>query len=131
MNTQTALPVKVDFDAIARKKSFGDSIELCAEFAGYELDKTLQLKIDVDKGQFSRWKSGGEGVMWPKLNTVMDVCGNDAPVFWMLHRRGWDLASLRRHESETERELRLTREQLAAEKNKVRILTDAMNGRAA
>ena len=40
--------------------------------------------------------------------------GNDAPVLWMLHDRGYDLNSIRRRESETERENRLLREEVAA-----------------
>lgn len=48
----------------------------------------------------------------------------------MLHQRGWDLSSLRRRETETERELRMTREALEAERMKVRVLTDALNGRS-
>lgn len=44
----------------------------------------------------------------------MDLCGNDAPVMWMLHQRGYDLHSLRKLESETERENRQLREENAA-----------------
>jgi hypothetical protein len=46
----------------------------------------------------------------------MDFCGNDAPLLWMLHARGYDLASLRKRESETEKELRIAREELAKER---------------
>ena len=44
----------------------------------------------------------------------MDTCGNDAPLLWMLQRRGYDLYSLRKRETETERENRLLREEVAA-----------------
>ena len=52
--------------------------------------------------------------MWPKLSTLMDRCGNDAPLLWMNHARGWDLQAMRRMESETERQNRLLREENAA-----------------
>lgn len=44
----------------------------------------------------------------------MDACGNDAPVLWMLHQRAYDLSSLRRTETETERQNRMLREENAA-----------------
>ena len=111
---QISLPSDVRPDEVARKQSLGAAIELCAEIGGYSLDKTLQQELGVDKAQFSRWQSGTEGVLWPKFELLMDKCGNDAPVLWMAHRRGWDLNSLRRRESETERENRMLREEVAA-----------------
>jgi len=111
---QLAIPNDVRPDEVARKQSLGSAIELCAELGGYALDKSLQQELGVDKAQFSRWQSGTEGVVWPKFVQLMDRCGNDAPVLWMLHQRGYDLHSLRRRESETERENRLLREEVAA-----------------
>lgn len=92
----------------------GGAIELCAELGGFALDKTLQQELKVDKAQFSRWQSGTEGVSWPKFVELMDKCGNDAPVLWMLHQRGYDLNSVRRLETSTERENRLLREEVQA-----------------
>ena len=111
MSTQLAIPVKVRPEEVAREKSLGGAISLCAKIGGHDFDKTLQLALGVDKGQFSRWQNGEEGIKWPKLVTLMDVCGNDAPLLWMLHDRGWDLNSIRRRETETERENRTLREE--------------------
>lgn len=131
MSNQFGLPCAVDFDAIKRKKTLGGAIEACAEFAGFELDKTLSTELHVDKAQFSRWHNGSEGIVWPKFTTLMDACGNDAPVLWMMHQRGWELESFRKTESTTERELRLEKEKnqqlLAANK----VLVDALHGRTA
>ena len=107
---QVALPVEIRPEEVCRKKTLGHSIELCAEAAGYELDKTLQSELGVDKAQFSRWLSGQEGIIWPKLEKLMDFCGNDAPLFWMLHQRGYDLHSIRKRETETEKRARLAEE---------------------
>jgi len=101
-------------DEIAREKTLGNAIELCAKLAGFALDKELQQQLGADKAQFSRWQSGAEGIVWPKFARLMDVCGNDAPLLWMLHERGYDLHSLRKRESETERQNRLLREENAA-----------------
>lgn len=114
MNSQIAIPVSVRPEEISRKQSLGGAIELCAEIAGFDLDKQLTAKLKFDKAQFSRWTSGQEGIMWPKLERLMDECGNDAPILWMLQRRGYDLHSVRKTETETERENRLLREENAA-----------------
>jgi plasmid maintenance system antidote protein VapI len=114
MSGQIGIPVEVSITDVKRKQSLGKAIELCAETAGLELDKDLSLSIGVDKAQFSRWLSGTEGILWPKLARIMDYCGNDAPVLWMLHQRKYDLHSLRRCETETERENRLLREEVVA-----------------
>lgn len=111
---QVAIPVEIRPEEIARKQSLGDAIQFCAELAGYTLDKELQQRLDVDKAQFSRWHSGAEGIVWPKFVRLMDACGNDAPVQWMLHQRGYDLHSLRKLESETEKQNRMLREENAA-----------------
>lgn len=131
MTNQLSLPTQPAPEEVARKSSLGAAIELCAELAGHGLDKTLQQELGVDKAQFSRWQSGTEGIVWPKFERLMDVCGNDTPLLWMLHRRGYDLHSVRKKESDTERKLRLAEEALAAERAKVRVLTDAINGRVA
>jgi len=116
MPNQISLPQRISAEEIAREKSLGGAIEYCAKVAGYALDKALQSELGVDKAQFSRWQSGTEGIVWPKLEKLMDTCGNDAPLLWMLQQRGWDLASLRKTESETARLLRETQEKLNAER---------------
>lgn len=114
MISQVAIPVSVPVEEVARKKSLGSAIELCAELAGFGLDKTLQQELEVDKAQFSRWQSGTEGISWPKFERLMDLCGNDAPLLWMLHQRGYDLNSVRKTETEIEKQNRMLREENAA-----------------
>lgn len=111
---QVALPVEVRPEEVCRKQSLGAAIELCAELAGFALDKELQHALGVDKAQFSRWMAGTEGIVWPKFTKLMDACGNDAPLLWMLQQRGYDLHSIRRLETETEKQNRLLREENAA-----------------
>lgn len=131
MPDQMSLPVDLRPEEVARKKSLGGAIELCAEAAGYELDKTLQLALDVDKAQFSRWLSGTEGIIWPKLVQLMDKCGNDAPVLWMAYQRGYDLNAMRKRESEMEKQLREERELRKAVEEKLNYLESLHMGRSA
>lgn len=110
---QIGIPVAVAPAEVMRKSTLGGALDLCLELAGIE-PKRLQADLRLDKAQFSRWQSGQEGVNWPKLAAVMDHCGNDAPLLWMVHARGWDLHAMRKVESELERQNRLLREENTA-----------------
>lgn len=114
MSSQIALPTPLRPEEVVRERTLGGAIELCAKAAGFDLDKQLQQALGVDKAQFSRWQSGQEGIKWDRLAALMDYCGNDAPLLWMLHARGYDLHSIRRVETEVERENRSLREENAA-----------------
>lgn len=107
---QFGIPVEVTPQEITRESSLGGAIGLCAKAAGLE-PKQLQANLKLDKAQWSRWESGGEGVVWPKLAAVMDHCGNDAPLLWMIHARGYDLHSLRKRETELAKQLREAQEE--------------------
>ncbi|WP_310626692.1 hypothetical protein [Limnohabitans sp.] len=107
---QIGIPISVSPAEVIRKTSLGAALDLCLELGGFE-PKQVQHDLKLDKAQFSRWQSGQEGVNWPKLTAVMDFCGNDAPLLWMCHQRGWDLNSIRKVESEIERQNRLLREE--------------------
>ncbi|WP_157443340.1 hypothetical protein [Curvibacter lanceolatus] len=76
------------------------------------MPKEVQDALKADRSQFSRWTDDKEGITWSKLSALMDVCGNDAPLLWMLNARGYDLTSLRKRETETQRELREAREEI-------------------
>jgi hypothetical protein len=115
----TLISPEVPLDEVVRKQSLGKALEYCAELAGYGYDKQLEAALNkrgchVDKTQLSRWQQGSEGIKWEKLTALMDVCGNDAPLYWMLHTRGFDVHSIRMTETATQRELRLAREENAA-----------------
>lgn len=132
---QLGFPSDVTVQEVAREKTFGGSIALCAKAAGLEPKqvtdavKTSEGKA-VDKAAWSRWVNDNEGVEWPKLKKIMDKCGNDAPLFWMLLDRGYDPGSLRRPESETEKALRLALEAQHRAEEKCRLLLEAIGGAA-
>lgn len=111
--TQLGFPSDVTPQEVQREHSLGGAISLCAKVAGL-VPKQVQDAVKSDKAQYSRWVENKEGVHWAKLVALMDACGNDAPLLWMLHARGYDMGSLRRRESETEKLLRESREENAA-----------------
>jgi hypothetical protein len=118
---QIGFPSDVTAQEIAREKTMGGAIALCAKAAGLEPKqvtdavRTSEGKA-VDKAAWSRWVNDAEGIEWTKLVQIMDKCGNDSPLLWMLHARGYDLHSLRRQETETEKECRVLREELQRER---------------
>lgn len=119
MTQPTLITVEVPLSEVVRKPSLGKAIEYCAELAGYSYDKELEKALNergvkVDNTQLTRWRQGAEGIKWEKFCGLMDVCGNDAPMLWMLHARGYDVSSVRRVETAVERENRLLREENAA-----------------
>ena len=108
---QLGFPTEISVQELSRKKTLGSAISLCAEAAGFE-PKQVQDSLKTDKAQFSRWTDDKEGIVWAKFAALMDLCGNDAPLLWMLAQRGYDLESLRKLETETERKLRLAEERI-------------------
>jgi hypothetical protein len=126
--TQLAIPVDIRPSEIARERSLGDAISLCVKAGGKE-PKELQIEFKWDKGQWSRWESGDEGIKWQKLVQIMDFCGNDAPLLWMLHARGYELTSVKKRETEWERRARIAEERALKAEEKVRLLSEVMSGR--
>ena len=99
---QIGIPIEVRPEEVARKRSFGQAIILCCELGGME-PKEVAIELNADKAQVSRWQNDQEGITWSRLNSLMDLCGNDAPLLWALDQRGYDITSLRKKQSETER----------------------------
>lgn len=122
-------PVAVDLQEIQRQPSWSAALSLCANKSGLQ-DKLIAADVGVDNAVWSRFKTGQNAPSGEQLDKLMSRCGNEAPLFWLLLRRGYDPRSLRKLESETQRQLREAREALDTERMKVRVLTEALHGRA-
>lgn len=123
-------PASVDVGLVVRQPSLLGAIKLCISLGGFASDKQVYMPLDIDAGHWSRILRGEAHFPVDKLPALMDLCGNEAPLLWLLHARGYEAGSVRRRESETERQLREAREALERERMKVRVLTDALHGRA-
>lgn len=110
--------VPVDVSLIARQPTMTKALQLCQTLSGKD-DAQFYGKGGIvnDQAQWSRIM-GPSNHCFPhdKLNLFMDIAGNEAPLLWLLHSRGYELASLHLRETETERELRLTKEALDKER---------------
>lgn len=92
------------------------------------LDKSVAIDADLDSATLSRAKVGQARLSETDLHAFMDATGSEAPLIAMMLRRGYDPRCLRKLETEQEHVARLLREELEAERVKVRVLTEALRG---
>lgn len=121
----------IDVAIVTAQPTFLAAIKLCVSVAGFESDKQVYSALGIDASHWTRILRGDAHFPVDKLTELMDLCGNEAPLIWLTHNRGYDPASLRKRETETERSLREAHEALDAERLKVRVLTEALHGRTA
>ncbi len=122
-------PQEVDHASIIRQPSMTKAIVLCVDVAGFVNDKDLCRSIDLDPAVWARIKSGQANFPHDRLSELMDEAGNEVPLMWLLHKRGYDLHSLRKRESETEAQLRAEREARLKAEEKLAYLESLHTGR--
>ena len=122
-------PQEVDHAAIVRQPSMTKAIVLCVDIAGFVNDKDLCRSIDLDPAVWARIKSGQANFPHDRLAELMDEAGNEVPLMWLLYKRGYDLHSLRKRESETEQQLRIEREARMEDEKKLAYAESILKGR--
>ena len=108
-----AHPVAVDLDEIKRQQTGHAAVALCATKSG-KLDKVIAHDLGIQEAVWSRCKTGQNSLSLEHLDDLMTVCGNEAPLLWLLMARNYDPHSLRMFESATEKDNRLLREEVTA-----------------
>lgn len=103
------------------------AIQYACEHSGMQ-DKSIAIESNIDGALLSRAKTGDARMSFDALQALMDCTGSEAPLYAMLLRRGYDPRSLRKLETETERQLREAHEALEAERAKNRVLTEVLRG---
>jgi len=119
----------VDRGAIIRQPSMTKAIVLCADMAGFVNDKDLCRSVDIDPAVWTRIKSGQAHFPQDKYGDLFDQAGNEAPLLWLLYQRGYDLHSLRKRETETEKQLRTEREARIDAEKKLAWAMEMIQGR--
>jgi hypothetical protein len=122
-------PQAVDPALVIAQPSLLAAIKLCISLGGFEADKQVYGSLSIDAGHWSRILRGEAHFPVDKLPALMDLCGNEAPLLWLTHSRGYDPSSLRKRETETEKQARAWKEAFHAERMKVQVLTAALQGR--
>jgi len=135
-SSQHALPIRPEMQAIDpaliyQQPSMTRALLLCQSLSGKE-DKHFLGATGVvkDQAQWSRIM-GASPHNFPhdKLNLFMDLAGNEAPLMWLAHSRGYDITNLKHVETEMERRLRVANERAEKAELKVRVLTEALTGK--
>lgn len=129
---QFELPMKpdmvdVDPKVLDNRATMTGAIVLCADMGGLE-PKQLAGTIVKDAESWSRIKGGTQFFPQDKLCALMDLAGNEAPLFWLARRRGYVLTAM---ETELERQLRLTQEARQRAEDENKLLRGLLVGRGA
>lgn len=119
--------VGVDWAAIDAQSSMTKAIALCQQLGGLD-DKELvgTHGIVKDVAQWSRIKSGQHYFPQDKLCYLMDLCRNEAPLFWLARQRGYELQLM---ETEVEKQLRVEREARKKAEERLAYLESVVRGR--
>lgn len=111
--SRRALPVDIPLDMVVARKTLLGAINLCMDASGLD-DKEIASTLEIDAGHFTNIRKGKGHFPPDKINALMDLCGNEAPLIWLSNYRGYGLVMLK---SEAERRAELA-EQRAAEAEK-------------
>lgn len=106
------------------------AIKLCISLAGFEKDKQVYDELGIDAGHWTRIARGEAHFPVDKLSALMDLCGNESPLIWLTNHRGYDPRSLRKLETETERQLREATERCTQLEHDNAVLVRALRGGA-
>lgn len=120
---QASLPTEL----VVKQPTLSAAIALCVQVSGLE-EKEVYLSLDIDAGHWTRIMKGDAHFPVNKLNLLMDLCGNEAPVIWLAHSRGYGLVMLK---SEAERRAEVAESRAAEAEKKLQWALELMSIKAA
>ena len=118
-------PVEIDLGDVAKQPTGAAAIALCATKSGL-LDKIIAADLGLQDAVWSRVKSGQNNLSLDALVLLMQRCGNEAPLQWLLLKMGYNPASLARLESEETRRRREAEQRAEAAEDKLRVVMELM-----
>jgi hypothetical protein len=116
----------VPIEMIRAKRTAASAFTLACDCSGLD-DKEIYLQLDIDAGYFSNIKKGKATLQADLVNTFCAIVENNIYVEWLAYQVGCQLVQI---ESETERLLRLAKEEIEMLKHDKRVLTEALRGAA-
>lgn len=116
---------EVPLTLISRQPSMAQAIALCVQVSGLE-DKEVYLSLGIDAGHWTRIMKGDAHFPVNKLGDLMDLCGNEAPLIWLSHDRGYGLVLLK---TEAERRIEALEAALSQERERRQWAEDMALGR--
>lgn len=117
----------IDAEMVARQPTLTAAILLCVQLGGLD-DRDLAKALGLDPAQWSRVKSGQAHFPQERLQRLMDLCTNEAPLIWLAARRGYDLKP---RLSLIEQKLDAERQRAAKLEEQNKLLRDLLTGKAA
>lgn len=130
---QPGLPLtrKVDkfaipLEMVVKQRSLSQAIALCVQMSGLD-DKEVYMSLEIDAGHWTRIMKGDAHFPVNKLCDLMDMCGNESPLMWLANFRGYGLVVL---QTESERRAEAAEIALRAEREKTKMLTALLQGKA-
>jgi hypothetical protein len=121
------LKVPVSLDVVAQIPTFNAAVSHCVNLSGLDR-KRIYGALKIDPGTWSKIESGKAAFDHDKLEDLYDLCGNEAPLIWQMNSRGYDWASVRKKQSELERQLAEKDRKLADYERTFRLMFDARIG---
>lgn len=118
-------PIAVDPALVRRQRSMLAAIALAIQAAGLQ-EKEVSASLGIDPGHWTRILAGAAHFPLDRLGPLMDLCGNESPLRWLAHSRGYELRPL---ETELERRLREERESREKVEAENRVLRSVLEGR--
>jgi len=97
--------IRLDFslDDVRRLTSKSDAFEFSLRCSGYQ-NKEIPDVFKMDLGQWSCITGGTKHFPHDRENEFMNVMGNEIPLIYAVEARGYDFSTLRKHQTDTERE---------------------------
>lgn len=117
---------EVAIELIRRQSSLTAAVALCISLSGLE-EKEIYIPLDIDPGHWTRIRKGEAHFPLDKLNLLMELCGNQAPLLWLADSNGYGLVMLK---SELERRLEETELALQKSREREELMRDLLQGKA-
>jgi hypothetical protein len=125
--SRKADPVDVPTALVLKQSTLAGAVALCVQVSGLD-DKEVYLELGIDAGHWSRIMKGDAHFPLNRLNDLCDICGNESPLLWWAHSRGYELKPL---EDELHRRLRIEKEAKSHLEAENALLRNLLIGRAA
>jgi hypothetical protein len=133
LSTREPAPARADgvsAATILRRPTMLRAMHLAQEVSGLD-DKAVYDPLDIDPGHWSRIKSGAAAFpMDDRFLRFFSIVQNHIPLIWLAESLGYDWSSVRRHQSDLEREVHRLREEVAVRDKAISLLVNHHQGRA-
>lgn len=115
----------VSAEVVCMQQTLAHAIGLAITMSGLD-DKEVYGPLGIDASHWTKIKKGDAHFPVNKLNDLMDMCGNEAPLIWLANSRGYGLVVLK---SEAEKRADDLQKKLDEAELENRVLMKALGAR--